>query len=379
MVARSRAAMRATSCTLRFGFYLARTGHPWRRDLADHAHHHEFEDPEGMTPQQLAGMRWQAVEAFNTCAGLSPTARRLGIKLIACMDAKTRQCFPGEARVAVELGVHLSAIKKAKVELRSANLITWFNPGGPRHLSHYTFNWAALLRLSSEAKVRGDAEVAFNIANRRQGTHAGTNGAEVKGARAGTMEDADDALSPCSQGTHVGTLETDESSGDAGQGAHTGTKDTAIGTLMGTMDTLIGAHTGTLEPVTRDVTSFQSTQIDAQGTQMELQGTRAGTAIVPVRVPDITQDITQKDITQHNTPSQAIGSRSQAAPRKPLTVPIYYPQLVTSLSAEYPAIADAVGRLTFEDQGQAAKLLATKGSERALTFIQQHTLEGQAA
>ena len=95
--------------------------------VEENSHLHEFDDADGLTPQQLAGMRWQAIEAFNGIVGLSPMARRLGIKLISCMDAKTRRCYPGEARIAAELGVHLSAVKKAKAELKDAGLISWFS------------------------------------------------------------------------------------------------------------------------------------------------------------------------------------------------------------------------------------------------------------
>jgi len=125
----------------------------------DHTRHHEFDYPDGLTPQQLAAMRWQAIEAFNGVMGISPMARGLGVKLIACMDAKTRQCYPGEARIAAELGVHVSAVKKAKAELKDAQLIDWSNPGGPRHLSHYEFKWVALLKCAAVAKQTGDAAV----------------------------------------------------------------------------------------------------------------------------------------------------------------------------------------------------------------------------
>ena len=226
----------------------------------DHSLHHEFEDPEGLTPQQLAAIRWQAIEAFNGVLGVSPMARRLGVKLISCMDAKTRQCYPGEARIAAELGVHLSAVKKAKAELKDAELITWSNPGGPRHLSHYSFNWAALMRYAGMAKQRGDKAVSTSIEKRRQGTRTGTNGKQFNSTRTGTNE--------------------------------------------------------------TDFGNSKVPKTEVHSTQISSQGTHTGTAIVPTRVPDTTQDITLKDITHLNTPSQATGGLGCASDLdKPFLVP----------------------------------------------------------
>ena len=154
----------------------------------DHSLHHEIDDLEGLKPQEIASMRWQAVEGLICLPGLSSTARRVCILLITTMDNKTRRSFRGERRIAAELGVHLSAVKKAKAELKDAELITWFNPGGPRHLSHYNFNWEALTRHSREAKERGDAIVAETISQRRQGTRTGTNQHRANSTPQGTYQ-----------------------------------------------------------------------------------------------------------------------------------------------------------------------------------------------
>lgn len=100
------------------------------------------EDP--LTPRQKARLRWQAVEGFNSLHGLIPMERRLGIALISTMDSKSGGCFPSELFLATKLGVHVVSIKKAKAQLRDMGLITWENPGGPRHVSHYIFNWKVL-------------------------------------------------------------------------------------------------------------------------------------------------------------------------------------------------------------------------------------------
>ena len=313
--------------------------------VEENSHLHEFDDADGLTPQQLAGMRWQAIEAFNGIVGLSPMARRLGIKLISCMDAKTRRCYPGEARIAAELGVHLSAVKKAKAELKDAGLISWFNPGGPRHLSHYSFNWAALLRYSIEAKQRGDEEVSKSIIQRRKGTRRGT-------------------IEPHPNSTPQGTNATSRQ---------------------------------------RHVERSHSTRNEFHSTQIGSQGTLQGTPIVPVGVPDTTQDITLKDITHLNTPSEAdagprrdevfgspfedIDAPQQTEPRRalervkpqPPKFHCFFPALVEVLAKDNPKLMVAISKLNFEQQREASKLLATKGSLEALTHIEEQSSRGAAA
>lgn len=106
---------------------------------------------DGVTARQKAQLRWQAVEAFNSIHGLSAMDRRVGIALICTMDGKTGQCFPSELTIATKLSVHLVSIKKAKAKLREFGLINWTNPGGPRHVSHYVFNWTVLCLCAAAA------------------------------------------------------------------------------------------------------------------------------------------------------------------------------------------------------------------------------------
>src|SRR4051794_9645330 len=88
----------------------------------------------GPEAREAAAQRWKAIEAFNCVPGLTPVARRVGIALICFMDSRTRDCFPAAITIAGRLGVSERAVKKAKDELRDAGLITWSNPGGPRHV-----------------------------------------------------------------------------------------------------------------------------------------------------------------------------------------------------------------------------------------------------
>jgi hypothetical protein len=111
----------------------------------------------GEEAREAAEARWKAVEAFNAAPGLPPAAKAIGIALICAMDANSRACFPSEEWLAAMTGLSTRAVRYGKAKLRAVNLITWVNQGqagtGP-HSSRYGFNYAALERLSTEAKER---------------------------------------------------------------------------------------------------------------------------------------------------------------------------------------------------------------------------------
>lgn len=110
----------------------------------------------GPEAREAAEARWKAIEALNAAPGLTPAARRVGIALICAMDAGSRACFPSEEWLGQMAGLSTRAVRYGKDELRDAGLITWVNgqaATGP-HSSRYGFNWAALERLSEEAKKR---------------------------------------------------------------------------------------------------------------------------------------------------------------------------------------------------------------------------------
>lgn len=144
------------------------------------------------TEAEIAGWRWRAVEAANCAPNLSPLARRVLIELICRMDNKTRACFPSELRIAETMGVHLMSVKKAKAELRHKHgLIYWTNPGGPRHQSHYIFNWQRLVRFSEEAKERGEVAVTSRKSKARpQGNQIAIIRAQGNGSLMTTIDAA---------------------------------------------------------------------------------------------------------------------------------------------------------------------------------------------
>ena len=113
----------------------------------------------GEDAREATSLRWRAIEAPTYTPELSPTARRVGIALICSMDTKTRACFPSETRLAALCDLHISAVRKAKAELRKAGLIDWENPGGPRHLSHYGFDWTEFEFRAAAAKRRADEAI----------------------------------------------------------------------------------------------------------------------------------------------------------------------------------------------------------------------------
>jgi hypothetical protein len=316
----------------------------------------EFVDPETITPQDMAAMRWQAVEGFNSAPKLSPMARRLGIALVCAMDAKTRQCFPSELRLSTKLGVHLVSIKKAKVELQAALLITWLKHGGPRHLSHYSFNWTALLRYSQSANKIAN-EVVLKSKTDRQRTSISKPFSESCGSQETTIEKRRDS----SQET---TISSENSN-------------TVVAVSLPN-----SSHSG-------------------------VQGSHFATPIVAVGLPDITQDITQLDITQLNTPfrendglvfedelndlievnstpSEIIEKKEAhekgSGPLPPRTIqPVCFWITLTKALDSEPQILQTLLHMNQSNQEHADKLRATKGIEAAKAFISKFASERVAA
>lgn len=311
----------------------------------DHSLHHESEDLDEFKPQEVAAMRWQAIEAFNRIPGLSPAARRVGIELICTMDAKTRACFPGELRLAGMLNMWPSAIKKGKAELRDAGLLTWDNPGGPRHQSHYKFKWEALTRVSQEAKSRGELA---------------TETRKFEPVNAVLQQPHQRTMDPASKQPQARTLETENSN-------------------------------------SKDLKS------QIQRPQNEFQQPHQRTSNNLTRGPELSHLTTQIELAQHITPSQADGGLGSAMdldrpfvsqrarqeaegkgalegrkkePPKPL---VFFDALVNVLGKDDPKVTVAVTRLGFDQQRRASELLATKGAEAALAYIREHDPKGMAA
>ena len=264
-------------------------------------------------------MRWQAIEGFNSAPGLSPLVRRLGIALICSMDAKTRNCFPGELRLAAELGSHLVSIKKAKVELREAGLITWFNPGGPRHLSHYGFTWSALTRHATEASERAKLAVESSQIHRRKGSPQAT-------------------MTPRPQGSPTATIE-------------------------------------------QPTTSFQGSQNEFQGSQNEAQGSRGATAKVAVGLPELSLYLPSLSTQPHhalaggggreekNSASPIEGKKEEAREeKKAVGIFCMYPRVLEVFKDE-PETAAAFLALDGNWQASVSRVMAMKGREAARAIL----------
>lgn len=147
----------------------------------------------GADARDAAALRWKAIEGLTYAPGLSPAARRVGIALICTMDSRTRACFPSETRLAALCDMHVSAVRKAKAELKKAGFIDWFNPGGPRHQSHYGFAWEKLELESEKAKVRADEAVeakSYQPSKVSKHTHTGINGTQRIHTRTGRNDGA---------------------------------------------------------------------------------------------------------------------------------------------------------------------------------------------
>jgi hypothetical protein len=283
----------------------------------------------GEEAREAASMRWKSIEAFNTAPDLSPIARRLGIALICSMDSKSRACFPSEIRLAALLDVHPSAIKKAKTELKKAGLIDWYNPGGPRHLSHYGFNSTRLGQYSADAKERADRAVTLRAY-------------EPKNKRTKSSKDTD----------------------------------------MNTLKPSIGTHVGTNGI---NATNAQSTQNSCQGTRAARQSTHTNPAKVPTPAPELSHYPPTTTAQHHHAASPAkaamcevrdksslsagaVKSREAAPPtalevkqRKP---PCHFPALETAFSNE-PDILATLCHQSFDSLRAAAVALAKGGPGKA--------------
>ena len=310
----------------------------------DHSLHHEFEDPDGLTEKEKAAMRWQAIQGFNA-APIPPLAARLGIALICHMDPKKRLCYVGELRLSIELGAHILSIQKAKKQLKKAGLINWTNPGGPRHLSHFSFTWAALLRYSKQADEAAKMAIEKARSERRNNSHTAAMDMQVNNSRRAVIK-----------------------------------------------------------PFQKTPNSSSITaNAEFHHSQTNSHNSRRAAPITAVGLADITLDVPLKDVAQHITPSQADGGLgsaedseklfvSQSAPQqgeprralegrkkeppKPL---VFFPQLVEVLGKDDPKVTVAVLRLAFHEQQEASRLLATKGSAEALAYIEEHDPKGMAA
>ncbi len=285
----------------------------------------------GEEAREAASMRWKGTEGFNTAPGLSPAARRLGICLITSMDSKSRACFPSEMRLAALCDMHPSAIKKAKTELKKAGLIDWYNPGGPRHLSHYSLNWTALEQHSAEAKTRADRAVAVR------------------------------AYKPKNKRTR-----------------------SFKATQNNTPKPTIGAHTGTNGV---GATKSQSTNNVAQGTDTARQGTRTNPPKVPVSAPELSQEPPTITAQHHHAVSQAkaavcegdqaphgagVGKSREAASPSPVKVrqrpPCPFPALEAAFS-DQPDVLTVLSQQSFERLQEAAVVLVKGGPAKARAVL----------
>lgn len=281
---------------------------------------------EDLSESEIGAMRWRAIEAANSAPGISPVARRVLTALITVMDGKTRECFPSELWLSKFLGVHKVSVKKAKAELREEHgLIHWDNPGGPRHLSRYTFNWQKLLRLSEEAKSR--AREAVDERRTEKSTY---------GSQTATYSDAKK-----------------------------------------------GSHTATIQPVENEPKVAVSLP---QGSHFAIQGSRFATPKVaaslpkhPYIIPTISSELITPSSGQGRVTSAPLPSerevRSKGACEGKVLTPVArprcpYPRLIEAF-ADNPNMVALIERLGPEQQEQASRLLAMKGKDRVLDFLSE--------
>lgn len=293
------------------------------------------------TEADKAALRWRAIEAANSAPGLSAVARRVLVAMICAMDGRTRECYPSELWLASFLGVHLQSVKKAKAELRDEHkLINWENPGGPRHQSHYLFNWQKIIRLSDEAKTQARAAV------------------EERRSRKPTYG------SP--QTTYQGPV---------------------IGSPQATLEPVIGSPQATMEA---DQGCSKVAYRLPQGSQIASQGSLQATPKVAPRLPDQPY-INPIRTTQHNTPSAVAAAPDGRAPSsgglhhpdtphpvagkvaleegKPHCVRSFpYPKVLEAFEETDP-LRTALLLMDADAAMTVSKLFATKGRDAAALYL----------
>ncbi len=298
-------------------------------------HEAPFEDTMP-TPAEIAGWRWRAIEAANSAPDLSPLARRVLTALLCMMDNDTRECFPSELRIAETLGVHEVSVKKAKAELRDRHrLIHWTNPGGPRHQSHYIFNWERLIRLSDEAKDRGKVAVASRRAKKTaNGSQAATMGTQRNGSRMTTLEAASD--------NSIVAVSLPHSSQTAPQGSRFATP-------------IVAARLPE-QPLRTASIRTASSEHDVRSSQ------RAAAATPPVAA--LMLPISSVPVAGQE---EALERPVRSPPRHPACC---FPAIEKEFGQSKP-IMDLIRGLSFDHQSKIAKALATKGLEAARIAIEE--------
>jgi hypothetical protein len=84
---------------------------------------------------------------------LSPTARLLGLELLGRADKSTGTCWPSEALLAKALGVDERTIRRAKIQLHDAQVLSWRCRG--QHLTPlYQLAWETLKAMAASIKER---------------------------------------------------------------------------------------------------------------------------------------------------------------------------------------------------------------------------------
>lgn len=291
----------------------------------------ETDPPDGEAIKAIAHRRWQGIEGFNFMPGLAPLERRVGIAMICCMDAKTMQCYPSERYLADVLGVNLVSVKKAKAGLKRADLINWYNPSGPRHLSRYGFNWTKLCEASAKAKA--GAVEARN--ERRNGSHTATYPKPSRSQQT--------TIEPPRNGSHTATNQPKQKQ----------SKEQAIASANGSHSDAIGSH-------------------------LDRQGSHTATAKVATRLPDTSHRYLPKDGAQpdHDT-AGAVG----APPRRPEDElvkvgearqqrgPIvHFPGLIDEFGDDDEAL-ERIIRAGHDGQAAASKLLKTRDRVVAREYL----------
>ncbi len=286
--------------------------------------------------KEVAEWRWKAVEAF-LALDVSPLASRLGAKLIAVMNAKTRECYPSEVRLAAELRCSSRAIQKAKAELKTTGVLDWETPIGRRGGSYYRFNFELLGKYNEIAKLEGNKAVRLQ-------TEANRNSSYMPRRRLKASSAPD--LEALKSKTQVRQPEAAFGLNPIQHEPQFGTKPPIL---------VSNTNNGAVQPE----------QIDTPTRTMETFNPNPSSY-------DITQYITQSTFPTHHDVRKSNAAMEDAIPKAEISKPkrprCSFQRMVTEFGVN-DQVADQITRLDVTIRGEADLMFATKGRNAAARFL----------
>jgi hypothetical protein len=323
-------------------------------------------EPSGDESRDIAILRWKAIEAFNAAPRLTPLARRVGVLLVCKMDNKTRCCFPGETRLAAELGCDGTSITRAKKQLKDLGLISWELPSGRRQGCLYTFDLQKLATLANAVKAAGDKAVSEAIQTR---TSAGMEQRQTR--------------------TSAGMETQHRASKPAFETFQTRIQDVPNPHLRRSKPAPVRGYI--TQDITQDIPHDHAPLARGGAVVATLDDLKA---YFPAESPEasLLDDLVEHDLKRlqeilverglEGTAASLTRTATSGSDQVRSKPPVFFPKLTEEFGS-VPEVMALISAMHHSQQGDVARVLATNGREQALALLLApgtHTpLEGRAA